>query len=204
MHFTKFSNSGSPLDPYDDLRERIAACRLCAAHLPFAPRPIVRFSASAALLIVGQAPALKVHQSGVPWSSDSGDRLRDWVGLSASEFYDGAKVALMPMGFCYPGRGKSGDLPPRKECAPQWHAAILERLPARRLMLLVGSHAQAYYLSNDARNMTEKVRAFRSFLPDFFPLPHPSWRNTKWIKDNPWFEAEVLPTLRDEVRRLIK
>jgi len=184
-----------------DLRKEIAGCRLCEAHLPLGPRPVVRFSAAARLVIIGQAPGTKVHESGVPWDDNSGQRLREWTGLSNEEFYGESKVALVPMGFCYPGKGKSGDLPPRKECAPQWHGTIFKLLPARRLTLLVGSYAQAYYLEGDKRNLTEKVRDFRSFLPDFFLLPHPSWRSTKWMKDNPWFEAEVLPALRAEVRK---
>ena len=190
-------------DPLSDLRREIAACRLCDAHLPLGPRPVVRFGASARLVIVGQAPGAKVHESGVPWDDNSGERLREWTGLSKDEFYDESRVALVPMGFCYPGKGKSGDLPPRKECAPQWHDAILHLLPARRLTLLVGSYAQAYYLAHDKRNLTEKVRAFRSFLPDFFPLPHPSWRSTKWMQDNAWFEAEILPVLHAEVRKQV-
>ncbi len=188
-------------DPISTLHKDIAACRLCAAHLPLGPRPIVRFGASARLVIVGQAPGSKVHQSGVPWDDNSGDRLREWLGLSNDAFYDASRVALMPMGFCYPGKGRSGDLPPRKECAPEWHDSILKLLPAAHLMLLVGSHAQAYYLRGDGRSMTDRIRAFRSFLPHFFPLPHPSWRSTKWVRDNDWFESDVLPALRAEVRK---
>ncbi len=194
-------------DPVSALHSEIAGWKLCAAHLPLGPRPVVRFSATARLLIVGQAPGLKVHQSGVPWDSNSGERLREWLGLSNDSFYDESKVALVPMGFCYTGKGGSGDLPPRKECAPQWHGRILQLLPPAHLTLLVGSHAQAYYLradlhgKRDKRNMTDRVRAFKSFLPRFFPLPHPSWRSTKWIMDNRWFEAEVLPALRAEVKR---
>jgi uracil-DNA glycosylase len=183
------------------LRECIAACRLCADHLPHGVRPVVRFSRTAGLVIVGQAPGAKVHASGVPWSDSSGMRLREWLGLSEPEFYDETKMALVPMGFCYPGKGKSGDLPPRKECAPQWHEAVFEHLPARHLMLLVGSYAQACYLPGDGRNLTERVRAFSDYLPRCFPLPHPSWRSTKWMKDYPWFEADVVPALRAEVRR---
>ncbi len=189
-------------DSLTALRDRIAACNICAAHLPHGVRPVVRFSSTAGLVIVGQAPGTKVHASGVPWSDASGIRLREWLGLTEQEFYDEANVALVPMGFCYPGKGKSGDLPPRKECAPQWHAAILERLPARHLMLLVGSYAQARYLPDDGRNMTERVKAFRDYLPRFFPLPHPSWRSTKWMKDNPWFETEAVPALREEIRKV--
>ena len=188
-------------DAVSALHDDIAACKLCAAHLSLGPRPVVRFSASARILIIGQAPGLKVHQSGVPWDDNSGDRLREWTGLSKDVFYDESRVALVPMGFCYPGKGSSGDLPPRKECAPQWHGSIMKLLPASRLTLLVGSYAQAYYLKDDPRNMTDKVKDFQSFLPRFLPLPHPSWRSTKWMKDNAWFASEVLPVLRDEVRK---
>lgn len=183
------------------LRRRIAACTLCEDHLPHGVRPVVRFSSTASLVIIGQAPGAKVHASGVPWNDASGTRLREWLGLPETVFYDETKVALVPMGFCYPGKGKSGDLPPRKECAPQWHETIMQRLPTQRLTLLVGSHAQAHYLPQDGRNMTEKIGAFREALPQFFPLPHPSWRSTKWMQDNPWFETEVLPALRVEVAR---
>lgn len=171
--------------------------------MPHGVRPVVRFAASSKIVIVGQAPGAKVHESGVPWDDNSGIRLRQWLGLSEDAFYDEARVALVPMGFCYPGKGKSGDLPPRKECAPQWHEAIFRHLTARKLMLLVGSYAQKYYLPKDSRGLTDKVRAFREFLPDAFPLPHPSWRSTKWMQDNPWFEEEVLPALRFEVKKAL-
>ena len=186
------------------LRKDIAACRLCEAHLPLGPRPVVRFSATARLVIVGQAPGVKVHESGVPWQDNSGDRLRQWLDIAHEDFYDADKVALVPMGFCYPGKGKSGDQLPRKECAPKWHGVILERLPVPHLMLLVGSYAQKHYLPDDKRGLTDKVKAFREFLPGVFPLPHPSWRSTKWMQDNPWFETEVLPTLRGEVKRALR
>ena len=179
----------------------IGACRLCSPHLAAGPRPIVQFSSTARMLIVGQAPGSKVHASGVPWDDRSGDRLRDWTGMSRTDFYDSAKIALMPMGFCYPGKGKSGDLPPRPECAPLWHGAISALLPEDRLTLLVGSYAQAYYLAeHGGLSLTEKVRAFKTFLPRYFPLPHPSWRSTIWMRQNPWFESDVLPVLRLAVR----
>jgi uracil-DNA glycosylase len=184
------------------LRTDIAACTVCAPHLAAGPRPIVRFGAAARLLIIGQAPGSKVHASGVPWDDRSGDRLREWTGLSKADFYDSRKVALMPMGFCYPGKGKSGDLPPRKECAPLWHDAILGLLPHDRLTLLVGSYAQAYYMPQDAGlSLAQRVAAFTSYLPRFFPLPHPSWRSTNWMQDNDWFERNVLPALREAVRK---
>lgn len=154
----------------------------------------------ARLLIIGQAPGAKVHESGVPWADASGERLQAWLGLSEAEFYDQAKVAMTPMGFCYPGKGASGDLPPRPECAPLWHARLRAALPAVRLTLLVGTYAQARYLPHARRlGMTARVRAFAEFLPAILPLPHPSWRVTQWMRANPWFEAEVLPATRAAV-----
>jgi uracil-DNA glycosylase len=188
-------------DPAIALRAEIAACRVCAAHLAAGPRPIVQLSATAQILIIGQAPGAKVHASGTPWQDDSGDRLRAWAGLDAADFYDPAKVALMPMGFCYPGKGSGGDLPPRPECAPLWHARILGLLPKDRLTLVVGAYAQAHYLPRrPGRTLTETVRAFRDLGPAIVPLPHPAWRVTLWMKKNPWFEAELLPVLAAAVR----
>jgi len=186
------------------LRE-IRACRVCAKHLPLEPRPVVRAKASARLLIVGQAPGTKVHESGIPWNDRSGDRLREWLQLDRETFYDESRIAIVPMGFCYPGVDKSGgDLPPRKECAPLWHARVLQQLPNIELTLLVGGYAQRYYLKDLRRStMTETVRAWRDFSPRFIPLPHPSWRNTAWIGRNPWFECELVPTLRARVRVLL-
>jgi uracil-DNA glycosylase len=182
------------------LQAEIAACTLCARHLAHGVRPVVSFSESARLLIIGQAPGSRVHDSGVPWDDASGARLREWTGLSEAQLHDPARVALMPMGFCYPGKAAGGDLPPRKECAPQWHARVLAALPADRLTLLVGRYAQDYYLPDDRKlSLTERVRGFRRHLPRFFPLPHPAWRSRIWMRDNPWFEAEVLPVLRDRV-----
>jgi uracil-DNA glycosylase len=184
------------------LEQEIAACRICAEALGHAPRPVVQFSPSARLLIIGQAPGSAVHGSGIPWDDPSGDRLRDWTGLSKSEMYDQAQVALVPMGFCYPGKGKSGDLPPRPECARQWHERVLAVLPSDRLTLLVGSYAQAHYLPEHRKlGLAERVRRFQEFLPDIFPLPHPSWRSTLFMRANPWFAAEVVPVLRREVGR---
>jgi uracil-DNA glycosylase len=178
------------------LQAAIAACTLCAAD----PRPIVQFSTTARLVIIGQAPGRKVHESGIPWDDASGDRLREWTGLDPSDFYDASKVALVPMGFCYPGTGASGDLPPRPECAPLWHDKVMDILPADRLTLLVGSYAHGRYLPGTKKqSLTERVRGFASFGPTFFPLPHPSWRSTGWMARNPWFESEVLPELRRAV-----
>nr|WP_298926841.1 uracil-DNA glycosylase family protein [uncultured Erythrobacter sp.] len=182
------------------LHAEIAACTICAEHLPLGPRPVVQFSPQSRVLIIGQAPGTKVHASGTPWDDDSGDRLRDWLGLEKSVFYNSKKIALMPMGFCYPGKAKGGDAPPRKECAPQWHRRVLDTLPKDRLTLLVGAHAQAHYLP-DTRKMTltERVRSFREFAP-IIPLPHPAWRVRMWIGKNPWFEEDLLPMLKTRVQ----
>ena len=183
-----------------DLAEEIAGCRTCAAHLPHGVRPVTSFSATARLLIIGQAPGSKVHETGIPWDDASGDRLREWTGLSKEQMYDPRRVALVPMGFCYPGKGSGGDKPPRPECAPQWHGRVLDILPENRLTLLVGAYAQAHYLPEARKlSMTERVRAFREYLPRFLPLPHPAWRSAIWMRQNPWFEAEVLPRLREAV-----
>lgn len=178
----------------------VRACAVCAPHLPHGVRPVVQLAPGARLVIVGQAPGARVHASGVPWDDDSGARLRDWTGLDPAAFYDAGRVALLPMGFCYPGKGASGDLPPRPECAPLWHDRLMALLPARRLLLLVGIHAQERYLAGKrAKTLTETVRNFRTYGPDCFPLPHPSWRSTGWMKRNPWFAADVLPALRQAV-----
>ena len=184
------------------LHRDIAACRICADALPHEPRPVVQFSATSRILIVGQAPGSKVHESGVPWDDASGTRLREWTGLSDAQLHDPALTAIVPMGFCYPGKGASGDLPPRRECAPQWHEQVLAGLPANRLTLLVGSYAQAHYLPHTRKwSMTERVRRFTEFGPETIPLPHPSWRSTLFMRNNPWFEAELLPVLRDSVAK---
>jgi uracil-DNA glycosylase len=179
----------------------IRSCTVCAKHLPHAPRPVVQIGASAKIIIIGQAPGSKVHESGVPWQDQSGERLREWTGLSEKMFYDPARVALMPMGFCYPGAKNGADLPPRPECAPLWHARLLPLLSKVGLTLLVGIHAQGYYLRDAAKaTMTETVRGFAGYGPKLIPLPHPSWRSTGWMRRNPWFEADVLPALRKRVR----
>ena len=184
------------------LLTEIRACTLCAAHLPAGPRPVVQFSSSASIVIIGQAPGSRVHESGVPWDDASGARLREWTGLSPEVFYDPAKVALIPMGFCYPGTGAGGDLPPRLECAPAWHEKVMAVLPADRLTLLVGSYAQERYLpQTKKKSLTERVADFGKHLPDYLPMPHPSWRSTGWMKRNPWFEKDVLPALREQVAR---
>ena len=178
----------------------IRACTVCAAHLPAGPRPIVQFSKTSCIVIIGQAPGTRVHESGIPWDDASGGRLREWTGLTSKQFYDPAIVAVIPMGFCYPGTGTSGDLPPRPECAPLWHDRVMTLLPASRLTLLVGSYAQERYLPKTKRkSLTERVRDFRIYPPNVLPLPHPSWRSTGWMKRNPWFEADLLPVLQGAV-----
>lgn len=191
-------------DALEGLLQEVRACRLCAAHLPFPPRPVLHVSASARLLIVGQAPGLRVHESGIPWNDPSGDRLREWLEMSRAEFYDATRIAIIPTGLCYPGKGRSGDLPPRPECAPRWHPLLRGALPRIRLTLLIGAHAQAYYLGlRRGASLSETVQHWRDFLPEFFPLPHPSPRNRRWLAERPWFEREVLPALRDEVRKAL-
>ncbi|MEQ9200499.1 MAG: uracil-DNA glycosylase family protein, partial [Rhodospirillales bacterium] len=184
-----------------DLLRDIRACRICEEHLPLGPRPVVVAEKSARILIIGQAPGTAVHASGVPWDDPSGDRLRDWMSLGKEAFYDPARIAIMPMGFCYPGRlPKGGDAPPRPECAPHWHDRLRAQLPQIELTLLVGSYAQNHYLHDDrSRNMTQTIRNWRDLGPGLLPTPHPSWRSGIWLKKNPWFEAELLPVLRERV-----
>lgn len=185
------------------LTREAGRCTLCAAHLPLGPRPVLRTGAQARLLIIGQAPGTRVHASGIPWDDASGKRLRQWLGLSDALFYDTRHVAIMPMGFCYPGKGKSGDLPPRKECAPAWHQPLRALMPDIRLTLLIGQYAQAHYLHDGFSSLTERLRHHRDFPPGFFALPHPSPRNQLWLKKNPWFEQEVVPLLRQRVREVL-
>lgn len=183
------------------LRE-IRACTLCAAHLPHGPRPVLQAGETARLLIAGQAPGRKVHESGIPFDDASGERLRDWLGLDRDTFYDAARVAIVPMGFCYPGKGKSGDLPPRPECAPAWQAQLAPHLRELRLTLAVGQYAQAWHLP-EARSLTEAVAAWRAHWPRLLALPHPSPRNNLWLKRNPWFERELVPALRGRVAQAL-
>jgi uracil-DNA glycosylase len=187
------------------LLHEVRACRICEAELPFGPRPVIQLANTARLLVVGQAPGSKVHRSGIPWDDASGDRLRDWLGLDRSTFFDEGKVAILPMGFCYPGAGKNGgDNPPRPECAPRWHERLLKHLPSLQLTILVGQYAHRYYLDAGPKaSMTETVKAFSQYRPQFFPLPHPSWRSAIWMRKNPWFEEAVIPELRNEVRKLV-
>lgn len=186
-----------------NLLAEIRACQICHTFLPQAPRPIVQFSEKSRVLLIGQAPGARVHASGIPWDDVSGDTLRLWLGLDKAQFYNPDFLALIPMGFCFPGTGKSGDLPPRPECAPAWHDRILAKMPDIKLTLLIGQYAQNRYLGKRMKgNLTETVRAWQGFLPAYLPLPHPSPRNRIWLKKNDWFEAEVLSELRKVVEKL--
>ncbi|MDF3882126.1 MULTISPECIES: uracil-DNA glycosylase family protein [Cupriavidus] len=186
------------------LLARVRACRACEAHLPLGPRPVVQAATPARILIVGQAPGTRVHASGIPWDDPSGDRLREWMGIDKEVFYDPARIAIIPMGLCYPGRGASGDLPPRKECAPLWMDALLACLPDIELTLLVGQYAQRRFLGADARGgVTPTVAGFAAHGPRYLPLPHPSPRNQGWFKRNDWFARELLPVLRQQVAAVL-
>lgn len=187
-----------------DLLSNIRNCSTCKAHLPLGPRPVVTAHPDSKIMIIGQAPGTKVHASGIPWDDASGRQLRKWLGVTDAQFYDEKNFAIVPMGFCYPGRGKGGDLPPRPECAPQWHAPLLELMPNVELVLLIGLYAQKYYLKKDAKKtLTETVGNFENYLPQYFPLPHPSPRNRFWLTRNPWFEKSVVPELEKRVHDLL-
>jgi len=197
---TGFTAPAKPVE-FERLLVEVRACTICAAHLPNPPRPVLRAAPTARVLIVGQAPGRRVHESGIPWNDPSGDLLRDWLRIEREDFYDERHIAIIPAGLCYPGTGVSGDLPPRPECAPHWHPRLRALLSHIRLTLLIGSYAQAYYLGSlRKKTLAETVRARREYLPDLFPLPHPSPRNRLWMKRNPWFEREVLPQLRRRFR----
>jgi uracil-DNA glycosylase len=188
----------------DTLLTDVRACRACVPHLPLGPRPIVRAGADARILIVGQAPGARVHASGIPWDDASGDRLRNWLGIDATTFHDESQFAIIPMGFCYPGRGNGGDKPPRRECAQLWLDSLLEKLPKIQLTLLIGQYAQQHFLGSRRKpSLTETVRAWKEYAPAFVPLPHPSPRNQPWFQRHPWFESEVLPMLRERVELLV-
>jgi uracil-DNA glycosylase len=192
-------------DSLDLLLAEVRACRHCARMLGYEPRPVLRARATARLLIVGQAPGTKVHETGIPWNDPSGDRLRAWLALDRETFYDESRVAIIPMGLCYPGRApRGGDLPPRPECASLWLDRLLAHLPRLELTILVGGYAQRHYLADRAKpSLTETVRAWREYLPRYIPVPHPSFRNNRWLRDNPWFESEVVPYLRERVHGLL-
>ncbi len=192
-------------DALATLLARIRACRICEAELPHGVRPVLRASATARLCIVGQAPGIRVHDSGIPFNDPSGERLRDWMGVDRDTFYDETRIAIVPMGFCFPGYDASGaDKPPRRECAAHWRAALFAQLPRFPLTLAIGGYAQRWHLGEAAkRNVSETVLAWRDYRPAVIPLPHPSWRNNAWLKKNPWFEHDLLPYLRARVRRAL-
>jgi uracil-DNA glycosylase len=184
----------------DVLLSEIRACRLCEKDLPLGPRPIVRAAGTARILIVGQAPGRRVHETGIPWNDPSGDRLRLWLQMTREQFYDQRHIAIVPAGLCFPGSGARGDAPPRPECAPLWHPKLGALMPKIRLTLLIGQYAQAYYLGKRRnKSLRETVQAYQEYLPEFLPLPHPSPRNQLWLKQNPWFQEEVIPILRERV-----
>ncbi|MCB0754308.1 MAG: uracil-DNA glycosylase family protein [Flavobacteriales bacterium] len=181
----------------ESLLSEIRNCTICSSHLSHGANPILAASANSRIVIVGQAPGSIVHRTGIPWDDKSGERLRSWLGVSEKEFYNKELFALIPMGFCYPGKGKSGDLPPRPECAPTWHHLVLDMMPNKELVLLIGNYAQQYYLKDAAQNtLTDTVRNYAQYLPTYLPLPHPSPRNNIWLKKNAWFEESVIPELR--------
>ncbi|RAK58007.1 uracil-DNA glycosylase family protein [Phenylobacterium deserti] len=188
----------------DDVLAQIRACRACAVDLPHEPRPVVRVSSATRLLICGQAPGRRVHESGLPFDDPSGDRLRDWLGVNRATFYDHPAIGVAAMAFCFPGTNpKGGDFPPPPRCAELWRPSLMAALPQAELTLLVGGYAQVWALK-DRRPMTEVVRDWPAHLPNYLPLPHPSWRNTAWLKRNPWFEAEVVPYLRARTAEILK
>ena len=186
------------------LLKEISKCTICKPFLSNGCRPVLNAHPSSKIIIIGQAPGIKVHQSGIPWQDKSGDNLREWLNVTEDEFYDPQKFAIIPMGFCYPGKGKTGDLPPRPECAPLWHPTLLKDLLNIKLTLLIGQYAQKYYLGKNGKsNLTETVRHFNEYLPKYFPLPHPSPRNYIWKKQNPWFELENIPRLQKVIRDIL-
>ena len=187
------------------LQTEISNCRICADQLEHEPRPVVSVSKDSKILIIGQAPGTKVHASGIPWDDASGKNLRKWLSVTTDQFYDTNLFGIVPMGFCYPGKGKSGDLPPRPECAPKWHTELLKEMEKVELTLLIGLYAQNYYLGNDKRKtLTETVFNYKEYLPEYLPLVHPSPRNGIWMRKNPWFETEVIPILQSKVHEIVK
>lgn len=186
-----------------ELLQEIKKCHQCEMYLPHTPNPVLAAHEKSEIVIIGQAPGRVVNETGIPWNDKSGERLRDWLGVTTEQFYDPVLFALLPMGFCYPGTGKSGDLPPRKECAPLWHEKIWKKMPNVKCVLLIGNYAQNYYLIHKPKTLTDTVKEFKSYLPQYFPLPHPSPRNNIWLKKNRWFEVELLPTLKEIVASIL-
>ena len=187
----------------ESLLNNIKKCTICLEHLPHGVRPVLQINPKARILIAGQAPGRKVHESGVPFDDASGDRLREWMGVSKEVFYDAEKIAILPMSFCYPGTGKSGDLPPRPECEAAWRKQLLEQLPNLEITLVIGKYAQSYHFNNASVSLTERVKSWKTYWPTQVPLPHPSPRNNIWLSKNPWFEAEILPLLRDTISKIL-
>ena len=182
------------------LRTEIRACTLCRENLPLGPRPVVQLDSAARVLVAGQAPGIRVHESGIPFDDPSGERLRQWMGIDAATFYDASRVAILPMGFCYPGTGSSGDLPPRPECASTWRTPVLSELKNLTLTLVIGMYAQKWHLPHAHKTVTATVKAWQSYPSDIVPLPHPSPRNNIWLKKNPWFQTDLLPSLQARVQ----
>jgi len=199
---TQTANHLDRLD-FDQLVQQVRACTLCKDVLPEGPRPVVQLSRSSRILVVGQAPGRKVHETGIPFNDPSGDRLRQWMGVDREQFYNEEQVAILPMGFCFPGTGKSGDLPPRPECAETWREALLARLDKVELTLVIGQYAQAWHLPDSRKSVTDNVKAWREYWPGLLPMPHPSPRNIRWLKSNPWFEQEVIPRLQARIGELL-
>ena len=199
--------TGPKEEQYPTLNILLAAvrgCRACEQHLPFGPRPILHARATSRMLIIGQAPGLRVHTTGIPWDDASGERLRGWMGVGTEAFYDESRIAIIPMGYCYPGRGNGGDLPPRRECAELWLDRILLKLPQVESTLLIGQYAQRHFLGNRRKaSLAETVRAWREYFPRYIPLPHPSPRNQPWFKRHAWFEQELQPVLRSKVEHVL-
>jgi uracil-DNA glycosylase len=185
------------------LLRNVKECTICEKYLPHGVRPVLQANTKAKVLIAGQAPGRKVHESGMPFDDASGNRLREWMGVSKGVFYDSNQIAILPMGFCYPGSGKSGDLPPRPECEPAWRKQLLEQLPNIRITLVLGKYAQAYHFGNVSSSLTELVKSWQTYWPDKVPLPHPSPRNNIWLSKNPWFETDLLPSLRNRISMVL-
>lgn len=196
-------STGIPDAAFTQLLDSVRQCRICEASLPLGPRPVLQVHPRAMILIAGQAPGRRVHKSGVPFDDPSGDRLREWMGISKETFYDPSRIAILPMGFCYPGTGKSGDLPPRPECAPAWREQLMSAMQQIELTLVIGQYAQRWHLPVMQKNLTETVRAWEEYGPQVIPLPHPSPRNNIWLKKNPWFAESLLPALRKKVRETL-
>jgi uracil-DNA glycosylase len=189
---------------FDTTVAAVRACEICKPHLPLGTRPVFQISQTARILVVGQAPGRRVHETGIPFNDPSGERLRSWMGIDRSAFYDSARIALLPMGFCYPGTGKSGDLPPRPECAEKWRKQLLALLPYIQLTLVIGQYAHDWHLGEQQKNsLTETVKNWKEYWPRVLALPHPSPRNNLWLRKNPWLEEDILPVLKGRVRQLL-